>query len=176
MSQGPNLKGREALALFADELSALHYLEGLLWPKGVCCPHCGSAGKVGKLNGETTRLGTYKCYVCRKHFSVLHGTLMSASHVPAHKWLQAIYLTEGGTRPMLPYHLHRILNVSFKTAASMMRRIGEAAAQLQYPAPQPERQAAVPSSPSLPSAALASRTVQAGVVAARGVSAQVAAP
>ena len=170
MNQGPNPKGREALALFADELSALHYLEGLLWPNGVSCPHCGSAGKVGKLNGETTRLGTYKCYVCRKHFSVLHGTLMSASHVPAHKWLQAIYLTEGGTKLMRPFHLHRILNVSFKTAASMMRRIGEAAAQLQHPAAQAERQTALPPAPALSSGA-----VQAGVVAARAVPAQVAA-
>jgi transposase-like protein len=165
MSQGPNLQGREALALFADELSALHYLEGLLWPTGVRCPHCGPAGKVGKLNGETTRLGTHKCYVCRRHFSVLHGTLMSASHVPAHKWLQAIYLTQGGTKPMRPYHLHRILNVSFKTAASMMRRIGQAAAQLHYPTSQPEPPPAVPPSPAL----------QANVVAARGIPAQVAA-
>jgi transposase-like protein len=136
MNQGPDYKAREALALFADELSAHRYLEGLLWPNGVSCPHCGKAGKVGKLNGETTRVGTYKCYVCRKAFSGLHGTLMSSSHVPAHKWLQAIYLTEGGAKPMRPFHLHQILNVSFKTASSMLRRIGEAAAQLHYQAPQ----------------------------------------
>ena len=115
--------GREALALFADELSALRYLEHILWPNGVCCRRCGHQGKVGKLNGASTRVGTYKCYKCRKTFSVLHGTLMSYSHVPAHKWLQAMYLTEGGTKPMRAHHLHRILNVSFKTAVSMMRRL-----------------------------------------------------
>jgi len=162
MNQGPDFKARETLALFADELSAHRYLEGLLWPDGVCCPRCGTIGKVGKLNGETTRVGTYKCYVCRKAFSVLHGTLMSASHVPAHKWLQAIYLTEGGTKPMRAYHLHQILNVSFKTASSMMRRIGEAAAQLQYEAPKPKQQVPVPGSaaidaPRQPSFPLVSR-------------------
>jgi transposase-like protein len=186
MNQGPDYKAREALALFADELSAHRYLEGLLWPNGVSCPHCGKAGKVGKLNGETTRVGTYKCYVCRKAFSGLHGTLMSSSHVPAHKWLQAIYLTEGGAKPMRPFHLHQILNVSFKTASSMMRRIGEAAAQLQYQAPQPKQQALAsrptsigalrspgfPSSAPQLSPALSSRAVRANVETVRGIPAR----
>jgi transposase-like protein len=123
----------ETLAMFADELSAHRYLEGLLWPNGVCCPRCGS-DKIGKLNGESTRLGIHKCYGCRKIFSILHGTLMSGSHVPPHKWLQAIYLTEGGTKPMRPHQLGRILDVSFNTARSMMRRIGEAADSL-HPVP-----------------------------------------
>ena len=140
---------REALALFADELSALRYLEQILWPGGVCCPHCGHQGKVGKLNGASTRVGTYKCYKCRKTFSVLHGTLMSASHVPAHKWLQAMYLTQGGTKPIRAHHLRRILNVSFKTAASMMRRISEAAGGLS-PVTTTSVPSAVPLSPSLP--------------------------
>jgi Mn-dependent DtxR family transcriptional regulator len=48
--------------------------------------------------------------------------------VPLHKWLQAIYLTEGGTKPMRPHHLQRILNVSFKTATTMLRRLQDAAA------------------------------------------------
>jgi len=140
---------REAFALFADELSALRYLERILWPNGVCCPHCGELGKVGKLNGASTRVGTCKCYACRKIFSVLHGTLMSQSHVPAHKWLQAMYLTEGGTKPMRAHHLQRILNVSFKTAASMMRRLESAAAKTDNVDPARTRrpQAASPDSP-----------------------------
>ena len=119
---------RETLALFEDELSALRYLEDILWPNGARCPHCGH-GKVGRLNGASTRLGTCKCYNCRKTFTVLHGTLMSATHVPAHKWLQAMYLTEGGTKPMRAHQLCRILNVTFKTAGSMMRRLESAAAK-----------------------------------------------
>jgi transposase-like protein len=130
MGPGLDRDVREALAMFADELSAHRYLERLRWPGGVCCPRCRSSAKVGKLAGASTRLGTYKCYSCRKAFSLLHGTVMSSSHVPAHKWLQAIYLTEGGTKPLRPHHLQQILNVSFKTASSMMRRLGEAADSL----------------------------------------------
>lgn len=125
MERELNGSARQALSMFADEVSAYCYLERVLWPDGVSCPHCGSS-KVGQLNGASTRLGTRKCYGCRKTFSILHSTLMSGSHVPPHKWLQAMYLTEGGAKPMRPQHLCRILNVSFKTAGSMMRRIVEA--------------------------------------------------
>lgn len=114
------------MRMFADEASAHRYLERLLWPDGVRCPSCGSSARVRKLKGASTRLGTCKCYACRKSFSSLYGTVLSSSHVPAHKWLQAIYLTEGGTRPMRPHHLHRILNVSVKTASSMLKRLGGA--------------------------------------------------
>jgi transposase-like protein len=127
MELGLDRKVRDALSMFADELGAHRYLERMLWPDGVSCPRCHSA-KVGKLNGTSTRLGAYKCYGCRKAFSLLHGTVMCSSHVPAHKWLQAIYLTDGGTKPMRLNHLQQILNVSPKTASSMMRRIVEAAA------------------------------------------------
>jgi transposase-like protein len=118
----------EAFSWLADEESAQRYLEKIRWPEGVICPHCDSKARIGKLNGTSTRLGTYKCYACRKSFSITHGTIFSASHVPVHKWLQAIYLTEGGTHRIRPHHLQRILNVSFKTAAAMIRRLAEVAA------------------------------------------------
>jgi len=124
-----NGEERDALAMFANEKSAHRYLERVLWPNGVCCPRCDSAARVRKLEGASTRLGAYKCYGCRKVFSLLHGTVMSSSHVPAHKWLQAMYLTQGGAKPMRAHQLGSILNVSFKTAASMLRRIDDASRQ-----------------------------------------------
>ncbi len=117
----------DALARFLDEASAHRYLEDLLWPSGPRCPRC-SSDRIGKLNGGSTRIGTYKCYACRKSFSITYGTFFESSHVPLHKWLQAIYLTDCGAKPMRPYHLQKVLNVSFKTAAAMMKRLSEAAA------------------------------------------------
>jgi transposase-like protein len=128
MSPSQRQTTRDKLARFADELSAYEWIETILWPNGAKCPHCGSEGRIGKLNGASTRIGTYKCYNCRKTFAVTYGTIFAASHVPLHKWLQAIYLTDGGNKPMRPHHLQQILNVSFKTASSMMQRISEAAA------------------------------------------------
>jgi transposase-like protein len=119
---------REPLERFSNELSAHRYLERIIWPDGVRCPHCNGTERIGKLNGASTRLGTYKCYACRRSFSVTYGTLFMSSHVPVHKWLQAIYLTGGGTKDIRPHQLQRILNVSFKTASFILRRISEAAA------------------------------------------------
>jgi transposase-like protein len=119
---------RTALERFANELSAHRYLEGIIWPNGVTCPHCGGTERIGKLNGASTRLGTYKCYACRRSFSVTYGTMFMCSHVPVHKWLQAIYLTDGGTKKIRPHQLQQVLNVSFKTASFILRRISEAAA------------------------------------------------
>jgi len=128
MSPGPRKTPRDRLARFANELSAYEYVEHILWPDGARCPHCGRQGRIGKLSGASTRIGAYKCYDCRKIFSVTHGTLFSSSHVPLRKWLQAIYLTDGGAEPIRPYHLQQIINVSFKTASFMMRRLAETAA------------------------------------------------
>ncbi|WP_422002520.1 transposase [Reyranella sp.] len=124
-----------SLARFEDELSAHSYLEKILWPEGPVCPRCGSHGRIGKLDGASTRIGAHKCYVCRRIFSVTHGTIFSSSHVPLHKWLQAIYLTDGGTKPMRPHHLQRVINVSFKTASGMLRRLAEAASAADEDAP-----------------------------------------
>ena len=128
MKSPQNLETQDTLARFANELSAHQYLEKLLWPNGCVCRRCGVSGRIGKLNGASTRIGTYKCYACRKSFSVTLGTLFESSHVPVHKWLQAMYLTDCGARPIRPHHLQRVLNVSFKTASAIMRRLTEAAA------------------------------------------------
>jgi transposase-like protein len=117
------------VAAFADELSAHRYLESILWPHGPVCLRCGARGRVGQLDGATTRIGTYKCYACRKIFCITHGTIFERSHVPLHKWLQAIYLTDGGSTRIVPYHLARIVNVSFKTATTMIEKLAAASAR-----------------------------------------------
>jgi len=123
------------LAAFADELSAHRYLESVLWPRGPVCPRCRGSGRVGRLDGDTTRLGTFKCYSCRKIFCLTQGTIFEGSHVPLHKWLQAIYLTDGGCKPIRPYHLAQIINVSCKTATAMVRKLEHANCSVPASAP-----------------------------------------
>ena len=55
-------------------------------------PHCGGTDRIGKLQGKSTRHGVYKCYQCRKPFTVKVGTVFEDSHVPMRFWLQAMYL------------------------------------------------------------------------------------
>lgn len=111
---------------FHDEKSAYRYVEARLWPEGPVCPHCGGVERVGALKGKSTRIGVYKCYQCRKPFTVKVGTVFEASHVPLRVWLQAMFLMAGSKKGISSNQLSRALSVTVKTAWFMSHRIREA--------------------------------------------------
>ncbi len=114
-------------AHFHNEEAAYEFIESRVWPDGPVCPHCG-AGKdrVNKLKGKSTRMGTYKCYECRKPFTVKVGTIFESSHVKLHTWLQAMFLICSSKKGISANQLHRTLGVTLKTAWFMGHRIREA--------------------------------------------------
>jgi transposase-like protein len=111
---------------FHDEEAAYKWVEAWVWPNGRVCPHCGVVEQSGKLGGKSTRIGTYKCYACRKPFTVKVGTIFEASHVKLHIWLQAIFLVVSSKKGISANQLHRTLGVTLKTAWFMGHRIREA--------------------------------------------------
>ena len=40
------------------------------------------------MEGKSTRIGAYKCYACRKKFTVKIGTIFEDSHIPMRLWLK----------------------------------------------------------------------------------------
>lgn len=111
---------------FHNEEAAYAYVEARIWPEGPVCPHCGGVERISKMQGKSTRIGAYKCYQCRKPFTVKIGTIFEASHVPMNVWLQAMYLIAGSKKGISSNQLHRILGVTLKTAWFMSHRIREA--------------------------------------------------
>ncbi len=111
---------------FHNEEAAYAYVEARIWPEGPVCPHCGGVERIGKMGGASTRIGTYKCYQCRKPFTVKIGTIFEASHVSMRLWLQAIYLIASSKKGFSSNQLHRTLGVTLKTAWFMSHRIREA--------------------------------------------------
>src|SRR5687768_4643605 len=111
---------------FHDEKAAYAYVEARIWPEGPVCPHCGGVERISLMGGKSTRIGTYKCYQCRKPFTVKIGTIFEASHVQLHVWLQAMYLVAGSKKGISSNQLHRTLGVTLKTAWFMSHRIREA--------------------------------------------------
>jgi transposase-like protein len=109
-----------------DEASAYVWIEARLWPNGPVCPHCGGAERISKMKGKSTRLGTYKCYHCRRPFTVKVGTIFEDSHVPMRYWVQAIYLMCSSKKGVSTNQLHRTIGVTLKTAWFMSHRIREA--------------------------------------------------
>lgn len=111
---------------FHDEEAAIAHLESIVWADGAVCPHCGSVERLGRLKGKTARPGLWKCYNCRKQFTVKVGTVFESSHVPVHKWLQAAYLMASSKKGISAHQLHRTLEVQYNTAWFMAHRLREA--------------------------------------------------
>jgi transposase-like protein len=110
---------------FHDEAMAFAHLEGVLWPNGPVCPHCGSiSGKHYDLG--KTRVGLKKCSHCRKQFTVKVGTVFESAHIPLHQALQAVYLMCSSKKGVSAHQVHRILGVTYKTAWFLCHRIREA--------------------------------------------------
>lgn len=120
-------------AYFYNEREAFRHLEKLLWKDGVICPHCGTVGNAGRLQGVKgkngkVRLGLWKCYSkeCRKQFTVRVKTVFESAHIPLHKMLQAVHLMVSSKKGISAHQLHRILEVQYKSAWFLAHRIREA--------------------------------------------------
>lgn len=111
---------------FHNEEAAYEFVEGHLWPSGPVCPHCGGKDRISKMMGKSTRIGTYKCYACRKPFTVKVGTIFESSHIPLRLWLQAIFLLSSSKKGVSSNQLHRTLGITLKSAWFMSHRIREA--------------------------------------------------
>jgi transposase-like protein len=111
---------------FHNEEAAYDFVEAKVWPRGPVCPHCGGVERNSKMQGKSTRIGVYKCYDCRKPFTVKVGTIFESSHIPLRLWLQAIFLIASSKKGISSNQLHRTLGVTLKSAWFMSHRIREA--------------------------------------------------
>jgi transposase-like protein len=111
---------------FQNEAAAFAYVEAKLWPHGPVCPKCGVIGQAGRLQGKSSRPGLWKCYACRKPFTVRIGSVFESSHAPMHIWLQAFYLMCSSKKGIGTRQLQRTFGGSMKTAWFLGHRIREA--------------------------------------------------
>jgi transposase-like protein len=109
---------------FRDDEAARKFLEGLLWPEGPVCPHCGVLGHAY----ETKRAGVYRCAEkeCRTDFTVTMKTVMERSHIVLHKWLHGFHLMASSKKGVSAHQLHRTLGITYRSAWFMEHRIREA--------------------------------------------------
>ena len=111
---------------FHSEPAAYRWVEARVWPDDPWCPHCGGANSISRMNGKSTRIGAYKCYQCRKPFTVKIGTIFEGSHLPLNLWLQAIHLV--GRSKIGSVQLVHTLGIAPKTAKyGWLWRIGRMA-------------------------------------------------
>ena len=107
-----------------DETCIAH-LERIRWPEGLRCIRCGkdrvhrleAEGKTGK------ERHLYWCVDCRYQYSVTVGTIFHDSHLPLTKWFLAICMMGSAQNGISPKQLQRELNITYRTAWYMSRRI-----------------------------------------------------
>lgn len=109
-----------------SEHQAREYIEGLRWPEGTVCPKCG-AKNCRRMHGKSTPDGTWKCYSCRKKFTVRVGTIFERSHIPLKIWILAFAKICASKKGISALQLQRELGLgSYKTAWHMAHRIRHA--------------------------------------------------
>jgi transposase-like protein len=127
---------------FHDEQAAFAALEAIMWPNGKpdACPHCGVVDKARRLAPQRSKpsarnpegkpvYGLWKCYACRKQFTVRKGTIFEESRLELHLWFQAAHLMCSSKKGVSANQLHRTLGVTLKTAWFLAHRLREAMAE-----------------------------------------------
>lgn len=110
--------------IYHDADKAREHLEALLWPDGPVCPHCQTRDRASKIKGG--RAGLYFCNACREQFTVTVGTVFERSKIPLNKWVLATHLMSASKTGVSAHQLHRMLEITYKSAWFMCHRIREA--------------------------------------------------
>lgn len=109
------------LDFFKTEEICEEYLAVMRWNGKPTCPYCNNEN-VNQLQGKTKR---YKCYNCKKQYSVKVGTIFHNSKIPLRKWFVGIYLFCANTKGISSHQLARDLKIHQESAWFMLQRIRE---------------------------------------------------
>lgn len=101
----------------------------MIWADGKVCPHCGGIDRITKVQANPSkriRLGLWRCGDCKGQFTVKVGTVFEHARLPLHKALQAVYLITSSKKGISAHQLHRVLEITYKSAWFLLHRIREA--------------------------------------------------
>ena len=114
---------------FHDEAKAFSHLESIVWADGQSCPHCGAMDRLTKVTANPAkriREGLWRCGHCKGQFTAKIGTVFEHARIPLHKMLQATYLMTASKKGVSAHQLHRVLEITYKSAWFLAHRIREA--------------------------------------------------
>src|SRR3546814_10629205 len=99
------------------------------WADGSVCPHCGGLDRITKVKAnpeKRIRIGLWRSGDCKKQFTGKIGTVFEHMRLPLHKALQALYLMTSSKKGVSAHQLHRVLEITYKSAWFLAHRIREA--------------------------------------------------
>jgi len=129
--KAPGKSHREGISLtklfkmFPDDQTARQWIEGIVWPEGPHCPHCGSLNVQCNIKHKSM---THRCRDCqgKPRFSVKTGTVMQSSKLGYQTWAIAAYLVTTGLKGVSSMKLHRDLEITQKSAWHLAHRLRRA--------------------------------------------------
>jgi transposase-like protein len=107
--------------MFSTELKCWKYLVKKRWPHGFICPRCGRQRAY-----YLAHRNLFQCQGCHYQTSVTANTIFHKTRTPLKKWFWAIYLVATHKNGIAARHIHRQLNIRFKTAWTMVHKIRQA--------------------------------------------------
>jgi transposase-like protein len=129
----------DVAAEFNEEIKCIAYLEAMRWPEGVRCLKCDSdrisrfvrKGR-SRINSKGEAVNSpdkhlYQCLACKYQFAATTGTIFHDTHLPLHKWFQAVALMCDAKKGGSAMQLQRSLRIgSYRTAWYLNHRIRKA--------------------------------------------------
>lgn len=103
---------------FGTERACEKYLFKHRWEKGFLCPKCGHGSSYYLASRKTMQ-----CARCHHQVSLTSGTLFHSTNLPLTKWFWAIFLVASDKGGISALRLSKFLDVSWKTACSMLCKI-----------------------------------------------------
>jgi transposase-like protein len=113
----------QAIQYFSDEQVCIDTLAKMRWIDGKpICPYCMTAEGERKHYWLAAQR-RWKCYECRKQFSVKVGTVFEDSAISLTKWLPALWTLLKCKNGISSYEMAGDLGVTQKSAWFMLHRL-----------------------------------------------------
>jgi transposase-like protein len=113
----------DAMRYFSDAQRSIDIVAFLRWPDGKpICPNCG-AEENERRHYWLAAQKRWKCYACRKQFSVKVGTIFEDSPIALDKWMMAFWMICNCKNGVSSYEISRDLKVTQKSAWFMLHRL-----------------------------------------------------
>lgn len=116
----------EAVRYYSDEQVCIDAVASLRWPNGKpVCPKCGVEEKDRRHYWLATQK-RWKCYSCRKQFSVKVNSLFEDSPLSLDKWLVALWMLCNCKNGVSSHEIARELGIAQKNAWHLLHRLRSA--------------------------------------------------
>lgn len=113
----------EAVRYFSDKQTCINAVAMMRWEDGSpVCPRCNAAQ--GERNHYWLKTqARWKCYACRKQFSVKVGTIFEDSPLDLHIWLTAMWMLCNCKNGVSSYEIGRATGIAQKSAWFVLQRL-----------------------------------------------------